>query len=80
MPGEGDGQVSRILGDLLRDGYQGFVSIEPHISVVFHNAASSSDDDGAKAREQFDTYVAYGRRLGSLIDGLRAGAGAAGGH
>jgi sugar phosphate isomerase/epimerase len=81
MPGEGDGQVERILADLAREGFQGFVSIEPHISVVFHNtAASAPADAAAKAREQFETFVAYGRRLESLVGRIRSGGALAAGR
>lgn len=31
-PGQGDGQLEKILGDLLGNGYQGFLSLEPHLS------------------------------------------------
>lgn len=30
--GEGDGQVKRILGELKKQGYQGFLSLEPHLA------------------------------------------------
>jgi sugar phosphate isomerase/epimerase len=68
MPGAGQGRVADILADLHRTGYDGFVSIEPHISVVFHSAgAEDGRDPGQKAREQFDTFVAYGRHLSALM-------------
>ncbi len=61
---------TRILEDLAGTGYEGFVSIEPHISVVFHSAATSARQDPAeKAREQFDSYIEYGRRLEKLLRG-----------
>ena len=73
LPGEGEGQVARIVEDLVRTGYQGFVSIEPHVSVVFHNlAASDSTDPAQKAREQFDSYVEYGHRLEEIVSRARA--------
>jgi sugar phosphate isomerase/epimerase len=71
LPGEGEGQVARILKDLLGSGYDGFISIEPHTAVVFH---STGQDDGmdpaTKSQQQFDSYVAYGRRLEELVRGL----------
>ncbi|MGI8601611.1 MAG: sugar phosphate isomerase/epimerase family protein [Verrucomicrobiales bacterium] len=68
MPGEGDGQVPRIMEDLLRSGYRGFVSIEPHVSVVFHDLSKKQNGDPEeKAREQFESYVKYGRRLEQLV-------------
>ena len=35
-PGEGHGDVRRIVADLLATGYDGGFSIEPHLKVVFH--------------------------------------------
>lgn len=71
LPGAGQGRVADILADLHRTGYDGFVSIEPHISVVFHSAGTSeSRDPEEKAREQFDTFVAYGRQLAAMIQGI----------
>jgi sugar phosphate isomerase/epimerase len=69
MPGAGQGRVADILADLARTGYDGFVSIEPHISVVFHSAGPADNrDPEAKAREQFDTFVAYGRQLATMVE------------
>ena len=71
LPGEGEGQVQRILTDLLGSGYNGFISIEPHTAVVFHSAGEvSSLDPAAKAQEQFDSYVAYGRCMTELLAGI----------
>jgi sugar phosphate isomerase/epimerase len=78
MPGDGDGQVERILDDLLRSGYSGFVSIEPHVSVVFHSTGTADTRDPAeKAREQFSSFVEYGRRLDAMVRRLRDSAPAA---
>lgn len=65
LPGDGDAQVQRILTDLIDSGYDGFISIEPHTAVVFHNAGGSATDmdPALKAQEQYHSYVAYGRRL-----------------
>ena len=30
--GQGDGQIARILGGLKADGYEGFISLEPHLT------------------------------------------------
>jgi sugar phosphate isomerase/epimerase len=65
FPGEGDGQVRRILRDLLANGYTAGVSIEPHIAVVFHDASVK-----ASAETQFNSYVEYGRRLVRLLDDI----------
>jgi sugar phosphate isomerase/epimerase len=62
-PGEGQGDVKRILQDLVTRGYSGGISIEPHLAVVFHDATVTSS-----AEAQFNTYVEYGRRLMKLIE------------
>ena len=70
MPGDGDGDVERILRDLNTSGYDGYISIEPHVAAVFH----ASDDDGAdpeeKQKEMFESYVAYGKRMQEVVDAL----------
>jgi len=67
FPGEGQGDVRRILKDLLRRGYDGGISIEPHMAVVAHDRSAKS-----KAELMFENYVEYGRRLMRLLDGIRA--------
>src|SRR6266702_8754906 len=61
-PGEGQGRVREILKDAFARGYDGGISIEPHMVVVFHDAGSKSNDD-----EMRKNYVEYGRRLEKLI-------------
>jgi sugar phosphate isomerase/epimerase len=71
LPGEGEGKVKHILSDLIADGYDGFISIEPHTAVVFHNTGDSSGmDPEKKAQQQFDSYVTYGRKLEELVKSL----------
>ncbi len=68
LPGDGGGKVEKILTDLLGGGYNGFISIEPHTAVVFHSAGEvSSPDPASKAQEQYESYVAYGRRIMELL-------------
>ncbi len=61
-PGEGDGAVHRILADALARGYQGALSIEPHMVAVFHDAQSHAQDDALR-----QNFVEYGRRLMKLV-------------
>jgi len=61
-PGEGQGRVRDILKDAFARGYNGGLSIEPHMVVVFHDAASKADDDTMRKN-----FVEYGRRLERLI-------------
>ena len=62
-PGEGDGDVKRIVKDLLGSGYRGAISIEPHMGVSpeFRDAAIP------EAEGRYRTYVEYGRRVMKLL-------------
>jgi sugar phosphate isomerase/epimerase len=66
-PGEGHGDVRKILKDLLEDGYRGAISIEPHLQVVFHDASVRAPEEA-----MFNSYVEYGRRLETLIAEIQA--------
>lgn len=66
-PGEGHGYIRRIIEDAIRRGYDGGVSIEPHMVAVFHDAQAQTVPADA-ARENF---VSYGRRLEDIIDEAR---------
>ena len=73
LPGAGDGAVARIIGDAIAGGYHGFLSIEPHTSVVFHSAgAIATGDQEARAAGQYQSYVDYGRALERLVAELPA--------
>jgi len=67
-PGEGDSSVERILEDLFRRGYDGGISIEPHIAAVIHEGKESDP------KLMYDSYVEYGRRAMALVRRLRGGA------
>jgi sugar phosphate isomerase/epimerase len=62
-PGEGKGDVKRIVKDLVKRGYDGGLSIEPHMQVVFHDASVTSKEDA-----MFKTYVEYGRRMMKIVE------------
>jgi sugar phosphate isomerase/epimerase len=66
--GEGDGDVRRIVKDLLDHGYNGGFSMEPHLAVVHHDTSVQ-----ASAQERFDNYVQYGRRFMDLIRSIGHG-------
>lgn len=67
-PGEGEGQTERIMQDLVKSDYSGYISIEPHVAVVFHGAGAADNlSPDQKAREQFDSYVKYGRMLEAML-------------
>lgn len=63
FPGEGNGDVRRIVKDLLEGGYDGGFSIEPHMAVVFHDNSVKSE-----AEIRFNTYVEYGRRMMKIVE------------
>ncbi|HKQ37235.1 MAG TPA: sugar phosphate isomerase/epimerase family protein [Verrucomicrobiae bacterium] len=65
-PGEGEGRVRDILKDAFARGYDGGISIEPHMVVVFHDAASKANDDAMRKN-----FVEYGRRLEKLISEVK---------
>ena len=56
-----------ILKDAFERGYNAGISIEPHMTVVFH------DTDGGPAPEEAmaENFVEYGRRLEKLIAEVR---------
>ena len=64
-PGEGKAEIPRIIKDLLGQGYDGGISIEPHMAVVFHDPNSKTDSTAA------DIYIEYGRRMMKIIDEIR---------
>lgn len=61
--GEGRAEVRRIVKDLLASGYDGGISIEPHLAVVFHDASVKSDE-----AVKYANYVEYGRRMMKMIN------------
>jgi sugar phosphate isomerase/epimerase len=68
--GDGNGRVRDVLKDLRARGYQGALSIEPHLAAVVHEGKAASQAESA-----YERYVEYGRRLTALVESL-AGPGA----
>jgi sugar phosphate isomerase/epimerase len=66
-PGEGQGRVRDILKDALARNYALGVSIEPHMVVVFHDAAATKANDRATRAN----FIEYGKRLMGLIEEIR---------
>lgn len=66
-PGEGNGCVVRIVEDLIARGYDGGFSMEPHLSVVFHEREKACDE-----KKRFDNYIEYGRRFMKIVDAAKA--------
>ncbi|MAE53546.1 MAG: sugar phosphate isomerase [Opitutae bacterium] len=65
-PGEGQGKVREILADLQANGYEGGISIEPHLAAVFHDANSKNAESG----DPVEIYIEYGRKLEAILDDL----------
>ncbi len=55
----------RVFADLEADGYDGWLSIEPHLSAVIHTGKAIDDAGAAKL-----TYLEYARRLEGIINSL----------
>lgn len=61
FPGEGHGDILRILKDLFTRGYDGGFSIEPHLGTVFHDPTSQ------RSLNAVEIYAEYGRRMVKMI-------------
>jgi len=62
FPGEGNGYVKEILTDLIKSGYNGGISIEPHIDVVFHE-----ENQTAIEEVKYKNYIKYGSIINEMI-------------
>jgi sugar phosphate isomerase/epimerase len=73
MPGEGRGRVADCLRLLVEHGYDGTVSIEPHLHVRPHETAQRADQQADQAADQAaatalaESFITYGRRLERLV-------------
>jgi len=68
FPGEGQGDVRAIVKDLLDNGYDGGISMEPHLAAVAHDKSVTSPDD-----IKYANYVEYGRRFMKLLEDIGHG-------
>lgn len=66
FPGDGACDVEKILRDVFTSGYNGDISIEPHMKVIFHDENVKS-----QAEARFDNYIEYGQRLEKLIHKIK---------
>lgn len=67
FPGDGSGDVRRIVTDLLGRGYAGGFSIEPHLAVVHHDPTIT-----APAAIMRANYIDYGRRFMAMVAAIQA--------
>ncbi|MFW5980564.1 MAG: sugar phosphate isomerase/epimerase family protein [Halanaerobiaceae bacterium] len=68
FPGEGDGQVKKVLKDLLAGGYDGGISIEPHMGHVYHD---DNDKNQSQEEYKYNVYVEYGQRIMKMVDEIK---------
>lgn len=65
LPGDGDGNVRKILSGLDEAGYQGFLSLEPHL-VSFDGLEKL--EQSVKERRENDGAAAYRNAYGRLVE------------
>lgn len=61
--GEGEGYVREIVGDLLKNGYDGGISIEPHLAAIIHTGQQAMSPE-----QLYQSYTEYGRRMMKIVD------------
>lgn len=62
--GEGDGRLPEILRRIIKeDGYDGVISIEPHVAAIVHEGSESSKGD----EMMYNSYIEYGRKLEKIL-------------
>ncbi len=67
--GEGDAMIANLLAIIiLEDGYDGFISIEPHIAAIVHKAAASTS---VTEEQKTNSYIAYGKRLIEIVNRMK---------
>jgi len=66
FPGEGDGQVKRIVKDLIKNGYDGGFSIEPHLSIIHHQLSNNRAQNN-----RFNNYVSYGQKFMEMVNQIQ---------
>ena len=60
--GEGKGDVKKIVKDLLDGGYDGGISMEPHLAAVYHDPSVTATEE-----IKYKNYVEYGQRFMKLL-------------
>ncbi len=61
--GEGDGCVPEIVFDLLKSGYDGGFSIEPHLAAVIHTGQQAESEE-----QLYSSYIKYGKKLIEIVN------------
>jgi WD40 repeat protein len=60
--GEGHGSVRRIVADLLARGYEGGISIEPHVAALAHEKDNRNSEEVC-----YSSYIKYGKMLNEIV-------------
>jgi len=68
FPGEGEGDVRAIVKDILDSGYDGGISMEPHLGEVPHDKTITAPEE-----IKYANYVEYGRRFMKLLEDIGYG-------
>ncbi len=63
MPGRGQAMLREILTDAHKNGYKGWIAIEPHVATVFH----TPDPTLVDWDQCYNSYVEYGRQFVRLL-------------
>ena len=63
--GEGHAYVPEILQDMKNAGYEGGVSIEPHLAAAVHLGKEATSE------EAYKTYITYGKKLIGIMNNLK---------
>jgi sugar phosphate isomerase/epimerase len=66
MPGEGDAEVKRILTNLLKSGYRGSITIEPHVASIIHAGAPQATPEVRR-----ESYIRYGKMFSVMMNEIR---------
>lgn len=64
--GDGTGDVRAIMIDLRESGYDGGITMEPHVGTVFHDQNADKDSEEAKSFRR-NIYLEYCRRFTQLM-------------
>ena len=70
-PGQGDAMVHEVLTDQFKLGYDGVISIEPHVAKIVHDSAKEADP-----QQMYESYVRYGRMCAEVVSKAKEAAGA----
>ena len=65
FPGQGQSLLKQQLVEILRSGYDGVFSIEPHVAAVIHEGKTASPE------ELYASYLKYGRMFTALFGEAR---------